>query len=88
MREGRGLGLKRLGDAAGARCEEVVEALVERDEGDDRDELSRAERVSSSSQDFRFFWLEGESGGVLAWRPSPTEVERLLLARELAVWFM
>lgn len=88
MREGWGFGLKRLGDAAGAGREDTGEGLVERDDGDDKDELSMTEWVSSSSLDFLFLWLEGESGGVLVCRPSPTEVERLLLAKELAVWFM
>lgn len=80
MREGGVFELKRMGDTG---CEEVREGLVESD-----DELSAEEWVSSSSHDFLFLWLEGESGGVLVWRPSPTEVERLLLAKELAVWFM
>lgn len=88
MREGGGFGLKPPADAAGAGYEGVGDGLVERDDGDDKDELSRAEWVSSSSQDFLFLWVEGESCGVLVWRPSPTEVERLLLAKELAVWFM
>lgn len=80
MREGGGFELKRTGDTG---WEEAREGLVERDE-----ELSREERLSCSSHDFLFLWLSGESGGVLVWRPSPTEVERLLLAKELAVWFM
>lgn len=87
MREGGGFGLKPLGDAADAGYEDR-DGLVERDDGDDKDELSRAGWVSSSSQDFLFLWVEGESCSVLVWRPSPTEVERLLLAKELAVWFM
>lgn len=87
MREGGGFGLNRPGEAAGL-SEDTGEGLVERDDGDEKDELSRAELVSSSSLDFLFLWLEGESGGVLVCRPSPTEVERLLLAKELAVWFM
>lgn len=80
MREGGGLERKRLGDTG---CEEVREGLVDRE-----DELSGEERLSSSSHDFLFLLLRGESGGVLVWSPSPTEVERLLLAKELAVWFM
>lgn len=64
-------------------CEGVREGLFKRD-----DELSGEGWVSSSSLDFLFLWLCGESGGVLVWRPSPTEVERLLLAKELAVWLM
>lgn len=81
MREGGGgLEWNRLGDRG---CEEVRAGLVERE-----DELSGDDRLSRSSLDFLFLLLFGESGGVLVCRPSPTEVERLLLAKELAVWFM
>ena len=80
MREGGGFEFKRMGDTG---CENVRERLVERD-----DEQCREECVCTSSHSFLFLWLSGESGGVLVWRPSPTEVDRLLLAKELVVWFM
>ena len=95
------LWIKEVGETVAVGWGAVGEGLFDRghDKTDDDDEtedgnavtgdeVSSGGSTSSSSDDLLPLESKGEQSGVSIWIPSPREEDRLLLAMELAVWFM
>lgn len=80
----------REGGALWVKVEGETEAVGGEEERDDAEETAEeaSPSTSSSPHDLLVLGKGGVEGGERAWRPSPTEEERLLLAMELAVGFM